>query len=229
MAYKPPLEEGELHSTNIKSIRKWIEQNKGKIKAKPNETMLYSGRDYDLEVLEDIPKGDRKEFKGTPMYKVIDKYCKQLEALNIPYDFQTLPDVLKSIRDCPTVVDRDRQEQRFSNAFECFNELGQLTKLLPNAKSVYDESWKSLSDIFASNAEGDIRILDGGADDYGKLEAGKVLIEKELKALLKNSKLSDDAKKVLKEKISKYGSYFDRRYTKDIARLNDNKKRLKGK
>src|SRR5262245_25397822 len=115
MAYKPPLEEGDLHSMNIKSVRKWIEQNKGKIKAKPDKTVLYSGRDYDLEVEKKLSESDRQEFMGTPMYKVIERTRKELQDLKVPCDFQTLEDVLKSLRDCPTIVDRDRKEQRYSN------------------------------------------------------------------------------------------------------------------
>ena len=49
MAYKPALSEGELLSKNFKAIRTWVSENKSKLKAPPNKTILYSGRDYDLE------------------------------------------------------------------------------------------------------------------------------------------------------------------------------------
>jgi hypothetical protein len=153
MKYKEPLEEGELHRMNIRSIRKWIEQNKGKIKAKPDKTALYSGRDYDLEVIKDLSDADREEFMGTPMWKVIEKIRKDMVDLKVPYEFQTLEDVLKSIRDYPTIVDLDRKELRFANAHECFSELKQLTKLLPNARGVSEDSWGRLSEGNGGNRE----------------------------------------------------------------------------
>ena len=70
------LTEGELHSQNLRSVRKWIEDNKARIKARPNETVLYSGRIYDLDVLPDLPKEDREQFKGTPVWMSIEKHRK---------------------------------------------------------------------------------------------------------------------------------------------------------
>ena len=89
------------------------------------------------------------------------------------------------------------------------------------------ECWEHLSEAYASNATGDIRILDGAADDYGKLGKDKILLRKELESLLKNSKLSAAGKAVLAKKISKYGDFFDRRYTELLRVLMEDKKRLK--
>jgi hypothetical protein len=71
MGYKSALSEGELHSLNRRSILDWIERNKDKIKAKPNKTILYSGKDYDLD-LKDLEKTG--EFRGTPMYERIEQF-----------------------------------------------------------------------------------------------------------------------------------------------------------
>nr|WP_316642487.1 hypothetical protein [uncultured Roseateles sp.] len=232
MAYKPPLDEGVLHSTNFRSIRDWIERNKARIKAKPNKSVLYSGRDYDLEMKKGMTAADLVEFKGTPMYLRLEQTRKRMRDQNIPYDFEMLEDVLKSMRDYPKLLDKDHQEQHFSNAFDFFHSLShsdRLSPLLPNRKKIQDDSWKRLSEIYAGNAVGDIKILDGAADDYGKLREDKVFIQKELAALLKNDKLSPAAKKLLEKKISEYGSYFDRRYTELIARLDEGKSRLSGK
>ena len=64
MGHKAPLDEGELHSRNFRAIRGWIEGNQSKIKAKPNESVLYSGNDYDFEVV----------------------FAKQVQALGAPGD-----------------------------------------------------------------------------------------------------------------------------------------------
>lgn len=219
MAYKPALSEGELYKLNLGSIRTWIEGNKGRIKAKANQTVLYSGRIYDLDVLPDLPKADREQFKGTPVWMSIEKHRKLHKDLHIPFNYQTLEQVLKSIRDHPTMVDKDRLAQRFGSAYDFFTSLRDKAALLPDAKAVENACWDRLSEIFAANAEGDIRILDGLADDFGKLEKHKILLRKELDALLRNSKLSAAAKAVVLKKMSKYGELFDHRYTQLIRQL----------
>jgi hypothetical protein len=221
MGYKPPFGEGELYSVNLRSIRKWIENNKSRIKAKPNQTVLYSGRIYDLDVLPDLPKEDRDSFKGTPVWMSIEKHRKLHKDRDISFDYQTLEQVLKSIRDHPVLVDKDHHEQEFSNAHEFFASIKSHAKLLPNAKGVYQESWDRLSEVFAGNAEGDIHILDGLADDFRKLDKQKILLRKELDALLKNTKLSTAGKAVLLKKMTKYGELFDHQYTKLIKQLDE--------
>lgn len=221
MAHKPALSEGELYKLNLRSVRKWIEDNKGRIKARPNQTVLYSGRIYDLDVLPDLPKEDRELFKGTPVWLSIEKHRKLHKDRDIPFNYQTLEQVLKAVRDHPVLVDKDHLPQKFANAYEFFASLKDHAKLLPNAKGVDKESWDRLSEIFAANAEGDIRILDGLADDFGKLEKHKVLLRKELEALLKNGKLSAAGKAVLLRKMSKYGELFDHQYTKLVRQLDE--------
>lgn len=229
MAYKPPLEEGDLHSRNFRSIRDWIERNKARIKAKPNQTVLYSGIDLDVS---DLPAEDRAKLPGMPMFKRLEQTRKRMRDLKLPCDFETLEDVLKAMRDCPKVVDRDHQEQRFTNAYDFFESLGKsdrLGALVPDRRKVHADCWRRLSEIYAGNAVGDVRILDGVADDYGMLREDKIFIQKELAALLKNDQLSTAAKKLLERKVSTYGSYFDRRYTELIARLGKDRLRLTGK
>lgn len=227
MAQKPALDEGQLHSKNFRSIRNWIEANKGKIKAKPNKSVLYSGRDYDVNV--ELNKQDEVEYKGTPMFKRLEQMRRTMHDQNIPCDFEMLEDVLKTIRDYPEVVDKDSRPQQFSNAFDFFDNLSKsksLDALIPNRKKVQDDSWKRLSEIYASNAVGDIKFLTGIADDYSKLKTDKAFIQKELAALLKNNRLSRAAKDQLEKKISEFGSYFDRRYTNLIAQLGEGKATL---
>jgi len=227
MGYTAALSEGEVHSINLLSIRRWIESNKERIKAKPNQTVLYSGRIYDLDVLHLLSKEDRDLFKGTPIWMSIEKHRKLHKDRNIPFDFQTLEQVLKSIRDHPTLIDKDRLEQHFSSAYEFFTSIMDKTSLLPNAKAVDRACWDRLSELFASNARGDIRILDGLADDFGELEKHKVLLRKELDALLKNTQLSVAGKAVVLKKITKYGELFDHQYTKLIRQLDEATAHLK--
>ena len=227
MAQKPALSEGQLHSKNFRSIRDWIEANKGKIKAKPNKSVLYSGRDYDVNV--ELNKKDEVEYKGTPMFKRLEQMRKTMQDQNIPCDFEMLEDVLKTIRDYPEVVDKNSRPQHFNNAFDFLDNLSKLKSLdalVPNRKKVQDDSWKRLSEIYASNAVGDIKFLTGVADDYSRLKADKAFIQKELDALLKNNKLSLAAKGLLEKKMSEFGSYFDHRYTKLIAQLRAGKATL---
>jgi hypothetical protein len=132
--------------------------------------------------------------------------------MKIPCEFQTLGDVLKALRDHPKVVDKDQQEKHFAHAEEFFNQLGDskdLDPLVPDRRKLKKDCWGRLSEIFAGNAVGDIKIYDGAADDYGKLKVDKDFIDRELAALLKNDKLSPKAKDLLKKKITKFGSYFD--------------------
>lgn len=227
MAYGSPLDEGEMFRLNIRSIRKWIDDNKGRIKAKPNETVLYSGRIYDLDVMDKMKKEDRDLFKGSPIYLTIEKHRKLHQDRKLPFHYQTLEDILKTIRGHPVVVDKSRTEQKFSSAFDFFNRLLELAKYLPNSKGVNKESWDRLSEIFASNAVGDIRILDGYADDFGKIAKDKVLLNKELDALLKNTKLSKSAQATLLDKIQKYGKEFDHRYKKVIEQLDQSTRELR--
>lgn len=234
MAHKPPLEEGELQSLNYRSIKTWIAANKGKLKAPPDKTVLYSGRDYDLEKLEEkLPSGaDRDEFMGTPMYKVVAAWQKSVKDTRVGVGFKTLPDVLKGMKDYPKIVDKDRKEVPYPNAWVFFDDLEKtkdLEALLPNRKKIATEAWRELSDIFASNAVGDIKIFDRAADDYGKLKEDKSFILRELPALLRNPNLSQEAKDLLSEKISKYGSYFDRRYTELMDNLKAGRKSLNDK
>jgi hypothetical protein len=239
MAYKPALSEGELLSKNFKAIRTWVSENKSKLKAPPNKTILYSGRDYDLEDLKDelgkkVSPEDRKTFMGTPMYKVVEKWQKRANAVkdaNIGVGFKTLPDILKALKP-PVIVDKDRKEMPYPNAWVFFNELGKtndLDALLPNRKKIAKDIWSELSDIFASNAVGDIQIFDGAADDYGMLQKDKDFIMRELPALLKDPNLSKQAKDLLAKKIGEFGSYFDRRYTELMRNLQDGRETLKTK
>jgi len=234
MAHKPALDEGELHSLNYRSIRTWIAASKGKLKAPADKTVLYSGRDYDLEKLEkEVPPGaDREAYMGTRMYKLVAAWQKSVKDTRVGVGFKTLPDVLKAMKDYPKIVDKDRKEVSYPNAWVFFDDLENtkdLEALLPNRKKIATEAWRELSDIFASNAVGDIKIFDGAADDYGKLKEDKSFILKELPALLKNPNLSKQAKDVLSEKISKYGSYFDHRYTELMDNLKSSRKALSGK
>jgi hypothetical protein len=227
MAQKPALDEGQVHSLNFRSIRDWIESNKGKIKAKPNKSVLYSGRDYDVNM--ELNKKDEVEYKGTPMFKRLEQMRKAMQEQSIPCDFEMLEDVLKTIRDYPLLVDKDRIAQNFENAFDFFQELTRsksLDALVPNRSKVQDDCWKRLSEIYASNAAGDIKFLTGVADDYSKLKTDKAFIQKELAALLKNNKLSQAAKNQLEKKMSEFGSYFDRRYTKLTAQLGEGRTTL---
>lgn len=227
MAYKPALSEGELYKLNLCSIKQWIEANKGRIKAKPNQTVLYSGRIYDLDVLPDLPKADKELFKGTPVWMSIEKHRKLHKDRNIPFDYQTLEQVLKSISSHPALVDKDHLEKHFSSAYDFFASIGHHAKLLPDVHAVERWSWDRLSEVFAANAEGDIRILDGLADDFGKLEQHKILLRKELDALLKNAKLSAAGKAVVLKKMTKYGELFDHQYTKLVRQLDEATAHLK--
>lgn len=227
MAYKPPLSEGDLYKLNIRSIRKWIEDNKGRIKAKPNETVLYSGRTYELDNDPDLPKEERELYQGTPIWKLINKHRKLHSDRKVPFKYQNLEGVLKGIRDYPQVVDKDHQEKKFNNAFDFFSSIKSLDKLLPNAKAVNKESWDRLSEVFAANAEGDIKILDGFSDEFEKLGHEKTLFTKEVEALLKSSKLSPAGRAVLLKKITKYGELFDHQYTKMIKTLDEETRNLK--
>ncbi|MBT9503654.1 MAG: hypothetical protein IV092_20595 [Burkholderiaceae bacterium] len=239
MAYKPALSEGDLHSKNFKAIRTWVSENKSKLKAPPNKTILYSGRDYDLEDMEDelgkrVSPEDRKTFMGTPMYKVVEKWQKHANAAKdakVGVGFKTLPDILKTLKP-PVIVDKDRKEIPYPNAWVFFNELGKtadLDALLPNRKKIAKDVWGELSDIFASHAVGDIQIFDGAADDYGILQKDKDFIMRELPALLKDPKLSKQAKDLLAKKIGEFGSHFDRRYTELLRNLQDGRETLKTK
>ena len=209
MAYPKALEDGEVRSVNIKSIRQWIESNKALIKAKPGKTVGYGGRDYDLDLeeLAELEKKatppDRMVYRGTPIYKIL-KMTKPRADLKLPADFQTLETVLKSIRRHPKIVTRDRKEiGPYANAYEFFTSMKDFAKLVPGTASV--ECDKLLSEIYMHNAQGDIRILDGASDGYEKLGRDKILINTELIALLKSAdKLSLEGKKELLRVISKY-------------------------
>jgi hypothetical protein len=227
MAQKPALEEGQLHSKNFRSIRDWIEANKAKIKAKPTKSVLYSGRDYDVNL--ELNKEDEEEYRGTPMFKRLEQMRKTMQDQNVPCDFETLEDVLKTIRDYPEVVDKNHLSQHFDNAFVFFDSLSKLKSLdalVPNRRKAQDDCWKRLSEIYASNAIGDLKFLTGVADDYSILKADKAFIQKELAALLKNNKLSQAAKDQLEKKMSEFGRHFDRRYTKMISQLAQGKATL---
>jgi hypothetical protein len=68
LKYAEALSEAEVLKINAKSVKDWIEKNKANIKAKPNKTLLYSGRDFDLEQPVNKLKGeDRRAFQGTQM------------------------------------------------------------------------------------------------------------------------------------------------------------------
>ena len=225
MKHTEPLGEGEVHKANIRSAKDWIEKNKSRIKAEPNKTLLYSGRDYDLEKLEDkVPKKDRETFMGTPMFKRIEALRKKSVADKIPVDFQSIEDVLTKIRSHPVIIDKDRRELDFGDAWDCYMELKKQPKLIP--KVAVDQCWSRLSQVFAANAVGDIQVMDGCADDYGRLKEDKDFIKKELDALLRNDKLSKEAKQLLLDKIQKYGALFDRRYTDLISRVEKSRKVL---
>lgn len=225
MAKKKALTEGEVKSQNLKSVRAWIKKNDSRVKAKPNKTVLYSGRDYDIENLigKNLPDVDRDTFMGTPMYKrLTDK--KYLKDHKIPSDFEDITVVLKRLKS-PIIVDKDRIDIPFSNANECFSNLKHKPDLFP--KPEVEKVWSSLSEIFASNAQGDIRVLDGASDDFTKLREDKDFLRKELKALLKNENLSKKGKEVLSKLISKYGSYFDRRHKELLKQVESGKKHFK--
>lgn len=239
MAYQRALTEGDLHSQNFKAIRTWLSANKSRIMAPPNKTVLYAGRDYDLEdVIDELGKKvsseQRDTFMGTPMWKLVARWQKDLKATpdaKVGQGYKTLPDVLKTL-DPPKLLDKDRQILHFPNAWVFFDDLDRTKDLdpyLPNRRKVAIDVWRELSEIFASNAAGDLRIFDGAADDYGRLREDKILILKELPTLLKNPKLSDDAKVLLKKKITQFGDHFDRRYTDLMRQLEEGRKALKGK
>lgn len=235
MAYKPALGEGELHSLNYEAIRSWLAANKGKLKAPPNKTVLYSGRDYDLEALQKkVPAEERETFMGTQMWKKVAAWQKDAKAVkdrHVGIGFKMLPDILRTLKP-PSVVDKDRKEVHYPNAWAFFDELEKtrdLDALLPNRKKIATEVWREMSDAFASNAVGDIEIFDGAADDYEKLRTDKNLILKELPALLRNPNLSKQAKAVVLVMITRYGSYFDRRYTELMKQLEEGRKALQPK
>jgi hypothetical protein len=140
--------------------------------------------------------------------------------------FETINMVLKRLRS-PVIIDRGRLEKGFANANECFLDLGKLPKLIP--ANCIKASWERMSEIFAGNAQGDIKVMDGCADDFRRIGRDKVLIDKELEALMKNSALSEPGKKVLKALIGKYGAEFDRRYTALMKQIMADKEALKGK
>ena len=225
MKHTEPLGEGEVQSANVRSAKEWIERNKSRIKAEPNKTLLYSGRDSDLEELEEqIPAKDRKTFMGTALWKCIAKQRNRSRAEKIPVEFQSIEDVLSKIRSHPVIVDKDRIEQQYAHEWECYMELKNKPRLI--ARVVVDQCWGRLSEVYASNAKGDIKILDGFADDYSLLKEDKDFIKKELPVLLKNDNLSAEAKAVLMQKIGKYASYFDRRYTDLIRKVDESRKLL---
>lgn len=227
MPQTPALDEGELHSRNLRSIRGWIEAHKSKIKARPNRTVLYSGRHFDFDPA--LDKADEKAYEGTPMWKRLEQMRKSMKDWNVPCDFETLEDVLKAMRDHPEVVDKDRRALHFASAYEFLEELKTSTTLdalIPNRRKVLDDCWNRLSEIYAANAVGDVKLLTGLSDDYDKLTVDKVFIKKELDALLRNSKLSPKGKDELRKKMSEFGSYFDRRYKNLIAQLDAGKATL---
>ena len=209
MAYDKASSAGEVQSLNTRSIKEWIEHNKALIKAAPDKSIFYSGRDLDDGIGEDMSAGDAKVFRDYPIWKRPKDNTERVKY-EVPVGFQTLEDVLTSIRRHPKIVDKDKIDQRFSDAQACFQTL----KAKPNliAKVDIKAFEERMSVIFAQNAKGDIKILDGFADDYGNLEADKIFIRKELAELMKNDKLSPKGKESRMRALTKYRSHFDRRY-----------------
>lgn len=237
MAYKQALNEGELHSTNYKSLRSWFAGNKGKLKAPPNRTILYSGRDYDLEVLKDklgkvISLEERVTFMGTQMYKVAERFQKnanKMKDTSVGVGYKTLVDVLKTLKP-PVILDKDRKEFPYPNAWVFFDELSKfkdLDPVLPNRKKIAKDAWEELSDNWASNAVGDIKIFACAADDYDMLQKDKDFVMKELPALIRNPNLTPQAKDLLAKEIGAFGSYFDQRYRELIKHVQDGREKLK--
>jgi hypothetical protein len=237
MAYKPALGEGELHSTNFKSIQNWIKANKGNLKAPPNKTVLYSGLEFaPAEFMakdeKKLPKEDRKLYVETPMYEYVAAWQKKANAakdVKVGVGHKTLPDILKKLKP-PVVVDKDRREVHYDNAWDFFDDLSKtrdLDALIPNRPKVAKSAWGELSEIFASNAEGDIKIFDGLANDYGRLAKDKDLIMREVPALLKNPKLSKKGRDELAEKFKAFATHFDHRYTELLRVLGEGRDTLK--
>ena len=151
MAFKPPLEQGELHSRNFRSVRDWIERNKGQIKAKPNQTALYSGNDYDFDFRKGMTEQEMQETEGTPMWKRLQQMRKQMCDLRVPYAFQTLEEVLKTIKHYPALVDKDHQDQPFENAHDFFVSLEtyrRLSPLVPDQKKLLEKKVSTYGDHF---------------------------------------------------------------------------------
>ena len=156
----------------------------------------------------------------TPLYKRIEKMRKHRIEHNLPIDFETINDVLKRLKS-PSIIDRDQNEIHYNNAEECFQDLKKKPNLFP--KPVVAKVWNVLSELIASNATGDLKIMDGAADDYGRLKADKVFIAKELPRLMKNKNLSEDTKKLLKRLRGKYGTHFNGQYSKMKADIKNAK------
>ena len=222
MKYTEPLDPGEVLSLNVHSTRDWIERNRSSIKSVAKSTVFYGGYLPGAGVHGLAPGADKKDLIATAVWKRPDAMTARLKRYGdgrVPVAFEDLGGILKRTRNYPAIVDRDRIEQKFSNAFECFEWLKGKPAFIP--KPELDRCLERMSEVLAQNAQGDIRILVGWSDELKMLGQDRILINKELPTLLKNPKISAESKERLLKALTPFLNHFDRRHTEDIRRLQE--------
>lgn len=221
MAKKDVLSENYVLSANAKAMKRWIKSNSKLVKPKANKAVFYTGNsirlltkkvEKELQLEQRIRAAkdpeekralcrEKKELKAG-FFKVIQGAQAAVARLKLPMEFDDIDSVLKRIGKHPLFVDRDQNEIDFGTMYEYAHGVGSRPKLFPKKEIQY--MWSELSVAFATNAEGDIRILEGVEDDFRTAGGTKDFVKRELPSLIKSRKLSEESQETLQRIVGKY-------------------------
>lgn len=219
-SFKKALSDADVTKINAKNFGLWLNKNRTRIKAGVNKSIFYAGGEYDIDL-----KKFEKELRttNTKIWETIKK-LQSVKAGDLPFEYQTLEDVLKKTRSHPVLVDRNEVEKTFAHMYEYMDCLKEFPKWFP--KKTVDGFWSDLSKAYAENAKGELKILDGVDENYRMLGSKRVLLETELLALLKNKGLSEEARTVLNSKVGKYCKYLEVEVKKTVKNILNSRKNL---
>ena len=221
MAKKETLSENAVLTTNAKAMKRWIKSNSSLVKPKANKAIFYTGNSIRLltkKVEKELQIEQRIKIAASPEEKrALQREKKELQAgffkvvkgaqaavarLKLPMEFDDIDAVLKRIKKHPPFIDRDQNQIEFSDMYDYAHSVGTIPKLFPKKEIKF--MWSELSEAFAKNAEGDIRVLEGVEDDFRTAGGTKDFVKRELPTLIKSRKLSDDSQKTLQRIVGKY-------------------------
>lgn len=244
MAYKKAKSPAEVQKVNTKAFKTWATKNSGLIKAKPGKTVFYTGNHIELMIkkIEKIHNAQTVTIKGetakakkerlkeakelkTGVWKALEDAQKGVGKVAVPKDFEDINTVLRRIKSHPPLIDRNGNEKQCAHMGEYMDEIKRLSDLFP--KSEVSKAWSLLSQCFAKNAEGQIKVLDGVEQDFRNVGGHKDFVKHEIPALLKNTSLSKETRAELEALAGKYMAKFEAETRKIVRDALAESKKLK--
>lgn len=230
MGHKEPPEVIKLQKLNWDNFMAWCKKHGTMVMPIPKRAVIYAGfPEAELRKA----KGDltkEKELKG--VWAAIEKVNANVVAYDGIHRFDKLSDVVKRVKSpLPKVVYTHgnlagREKTNFQSLDHVVKNLtSRPDRFLDRGK--HTAVWQELSKLYVNNARGEIAIWEGRKKNYKQVDAGRALINTEIKELLKKKAVPPETLKKVVALAKRHEGYYRQQMTDFEKHIKEAERKIK--